>query len=481
MLEKGTVKKAFKWQIGNITLQAILQFAFIILSARLLEPEILGAYALINAFIFVLSITSEGGMSLAIIQSKEVNDKLVSISFYITMGLSLLMFLLVTLFAKNIAEFYDYKVTPMQLIVASSIFIFKAVGSVSRSFLIREFRFKEIFIATNLSFFVGNILVLILLVNLDMGVYALIGAASTMVFFFSMINYYYARHSLKFKWGREEFKFLYHFGAGSILLQTTNYLSSQMDKMLIGKYFAMAPLSMMERGQFIAKMPPKYIGNSIDSIMFSAFSKITKDEQKTSYYKLIMKVVMTFVYLFGVFFFFNAEVIVQGFLGPKWTEAVPFLQVFAFSMPPIILARLGDVIVRAENKMYNSFFIKIGFLLSLVAVILWLKSSTLLNVTIGIVITYWLHSIAMLILSARILKSSVLSYATSVLIPIGLAIIFAIKYYIIELLPVSAIWHLVINLLIDIALLGAVLYRFRENDMIASSLEFIKNKIKPKG
>lgn len=477
MLHKGQVKSAFKWQVLNISLQAILQFAFIMISARVLPKEVHGAFAILNSFIFVLSITSEGGVSSAIIQRKEINKKHVSISFYITMALSLFMFLLIAGFAQPIANFYEEKVTAKELVWASMIFIFKALGSVSRAFLVRDFKFKKLFFANNTSFIIGNLIVVYVLSVLDYGIYALIfGYVSTQLIQ-SLMYFLFAKHTIKLQWGKEEFNHLFHFGSSFMLLKITNYLSAQTDKLLIGKYFDVTALSIYEKGQFISKMPPKYLGNTIDAIMFSSFSKMNSRQQKNKYFALIITGIMILAFFFAVFVHFNAGIMVKLILGKNWLDAIPFLEIFAWVIPPMILARLGDVIVRSENKMFYGVPVKVGFLAGIVAAIFILKEGELLVLTAAVVCVYWLHGISMLLLSWSILKSRIGNYSKALLIPIGVGVVFAIKYYLVGLLDFGEWITLGINLLLDGLLILGALYYFRKHPALQSLLKQIKNKL----
>ncbi|MEP2937367.1 MAG: oligosaccharide flippase family protein [Gilvibacter sp.] len=477
MLHKGKVKSAFKWQVLNISLQAILQFVFIMLSARVLPKEIHGAFAIINSFVFVLSITSEGGVSNALIQRQDINKNHVSISFYITMFLSLFMFLSIAGFSKPIAQFYDEKVTATELVWASLIFIFKAWGSVSRAFLIRDFKFKQLFVSNNLSFFLGNIVMMYVLSKLGFGIYALIFGFIGTQFFQSMLYFYYAKHSLRWHWRKEEFNQIFKFGSGFMLLKITNYVSAQIDKLLIGKYFSVTALSIYEKGQFISKMPPKYVGNSMDAIMFSAFSKINDLKQKNKYFAQIVMAVMTAVTFFAVWWYYNATVLVRFILGDNWLDAVPYLEIFAFVMPAIILGRLGDIIVRSENKMFSGIPIKLGFMTGIIASVFMFKDKDLLLLTVMVVIVFWLHGFAMLALSWHILKSKIRQYYLAILAPIAVGLFFGVKNYLLRFLTTNDLYLTGIIILSDALIIGVALYIFRDHPMLKSALAQIKSKI----
>lgn len=475
MVTKGQLGNALVWQVLNITCQAFLQFAFISISARVLPQEVHGTFAILNAVIFVLSIASEGGVSSAIIQRKEVNPKHISIAFYITLTLSIILCALCLVLAYPISSFYEQKIIPAEIQWASLIFIFKALGSVSRAFLIKNFRFKQLFIANNTSFLLGNIIILFILAKLEYGIFALIFAFIITQFFQSLLYYVFARHSFAIKWGKRELKDITFFGSSFILLRSVNYFSSQADKLLIGRFFDVVSLSFFDKGQYISKMPSKYIGNSIDSVMFASFSKMEM-EQKKKLFNIIFLVVTSIAGYFAVVVYFNSSLIVDILLGESWARATPYLQTFVFIIPAMLIARLGDIVVRSENKMFKSLPVKISFLIILVLTILAFKNWDLLDLTILIICVNWLHALGMMFLSRQILSLSYLKLFNGFFVAVIGFTFFAAKYYFITFLVDPGFVYAILNGLLDIALIGSLLYYFRRNKNIQEMLRFVKNK-----
>lgn len=462
MIDKKKIKGAFKWQVLNISTQAILQFAFIMISARVLPKEVHGAFAILYALVFVMTISSEGGVSSALIQRKEVNPKHVSIAFYLTLLLSVTFFLLLTLFSHRIVLFYDEKITENQIFCASLIFVIMALGKVSEAFLIKNFNFKKIFISKNISFFLGNIVVMYIVARFNGGIYALIWGYVATQLFTSILYYSFARHSLRPSFANKEFKELFYFGSSFTLLRIVNYLSSQVDKLLLGKYFSITSLSVYEKGQFLSKMPPKYIGNSIDSIMFSAFAKIELVETKKNYFATITSWIFLITIYFGIVFYFNAQLIIDVILGESWSEVQPYLELLSLTIPALLFARLGDVLVRSENKMFKSIPIKIIFLLSLVTSIYLMKDMELYNVSIAIVACYWLHGVLMLILSTNLLRIYPQLILTKMIGPVLIGIILYAKYWFLHnSINISSLWMMLLHLISDTLVISLIYYKFK--------------------
>jgi len=466
LLEKGKIKSAFKWQVLNISSQAILQFVFIMISARILPKEVHGAFAILNALVFVMTISSEGGVSSALIQRKIINKKHISIAFYLTVFISLFLFIIIYFSSDFISDFYDRKVKMKEIQLASLIFVIMAIGKVSEAFLIKEFRFKQLFISKNISFIIGNILVVFVLANLNFGIYSLILGFITTQLITVLLYYYFSQHSFAFNWGKKEFNDLFYFGSSFTLLRVVNYLSSQADKLLIGKYFSVTSLSIYEKGQYISKMPPKYVGNAIDAIMFSAFSKIENKKTKGEYFDIILAFVFLIGIYFGLLFYYNADLFVAVILGDNWSDAVPFLKILSLSIPAILLARIGDIIVRAENKMFKSLPIKVLFLLSIIISVLVFKDEQLIFVSALIVICYWIHGFLMYFLSMTIMKRNIIRGVLIFFLLIFIGFLIYLKFYFIELLINNNWYFLLINIIVDSIILSILLFVFKNNRFV---------------
>jgi len=481
LLEKKVLKSAFKWQVFNISLQAILQFVFIFISARVLPKEVHGAFAILNALIFVMTISSEGGVSSALIQRKNVNDKHISIAFYITMLISTILFIAIFFSSGIISEFYDQKIGINEIRWASIVFVLMALGKVSESYLIKYFKYKELFISKNVSFLIGNIVCVYFFAKLGYGIFALIYGFIVTQSINTALYYLFYRHSLKFNWGKKEFNELFYFGSSFTLLRVVNYLSSQIDKLLIGKFYSVTALSVYEKGQYISRMPAKYVGNTIDSLMFSAFSKIEDNVKKGKYFLMITAGIFFSGLYFACLFYFNSDIIVTIILGSNWLDTVPYLQLLSIAIPAILLARLGDVIVRSENKMFKSLPVKLGFLLLLLGSIYIFSDSELLFVTAMVVVCYWLHGAAMFTLSVLLLKSNPLKFLKLYVLIIVLIVMLILKYFGIDNVGLSDLNKIIINIFTDVLLLLIAGWLFRKKPFVvkikSAFLGLLKKKL----
>ena len=477
MIHKEKIKKAFKWQLLTISVHAVLQISFIMLGARLIPKEVHGAFAILYALVFMMSIFSDAGVSAALIQRKEINLKHISIAFYSSLIISLILFLLVFLFSSDISLFYEEKIKIQEIRVASFIFVMIAVAKVSESLLIREFRYKELFISKSFSFFIGNIIVMCILAVNNLGIYALIIGFITMQFINSLTFFLWTRHTLLIRFGKKEFQELYYFGYSFTILRIVNYLCSQIDKLLIGRYLPLDVLSLYEKGQYVSKMPPKYLGNIVDSLMFSVFSKIDDDVIKKDYFVKICALILVISSYFSILLFFNSSLVVTIFLGQDWIKSIPFLQILSLSIPAVILSRIGDIVVRSENKMLKSIPIKLFFFSLLILVILYFKNHNYLMLTSIIVVSYWIHSILMLYLSLSIVNARYFRMIKLLLIILMAVAFISLKYYSFSFLIPNPWLFLIFNLFVDIVIIYGLAFIFRNNSDVHGATQIFKNLI----
>jgi len=387
------VQSAIIWQFLNIIIQGVLQLFFIAITARLLPKEVHGAFAIINAIVFLVTLFSEGGVGSALIQQKESNEKDISIAFYTTVLISFSLFLLIFFLSDFISNFYEFKIKASHIKVASLSFVSMTLGKVSRALLIKEFEFKKIFISNITSFIIGYMLCGILLAYNGFGIWSLIFAILIYQSIMSLLFYFFARHSLKFRYGKKEFDRIFYFGSSFTLVRISNYLSSQIDKILLGRLIDTGILGVFEKSQFIAKMPSKYVGNTIDSVLFSYISKVGNKSEKEEYFGLILGLLFLIGTYFGIVLFIYSKIFVFTLLGENWLEVIPLLQIFSLSIPFVLVARLGDIMIRAENKIFYSLPIKI-FYISMIVCSIFLQYQNGINTVSGyIVASIIIHSI----------------------------------------------------------------------------------------
>ena len=104
---RSTIIWSLLWGLLEKCSVQVVSFLVTIVLARLLLPKEYGIVALISIFIALATVIIDGGLNTALVQKKDANEEDFSTIFYVSMGLSLLMYVLLFTLAPVLASFYD--------------------------------------------------------------------------------------------------------------------------------------------------------------------------------------------------------------------------------------------------------------------------------------------------------------------------------------------------------------------------------------
>ena len=235
------------WKGGERAMVQGLGLLIQVVLARLLLPKDFASLAIINAIINYLGIFVQSGLSIAVVQKKELSEKDLSTLTSISLFVALILFIGLYFIAPFISEYYSIEELTWPIrVMGISLFLF-SFNSIQTGLLTRKMMFRSIFfrsmLATPLSGIIG-----IAMAYMGMGIWALVGYYLTnilsIVIFMNMIPE--LRLRLGFSWLSA--KEIYGF---SIKIIGTNLISAGGDTirtMTIGKVFSPEKLAFYDRG-----------------------------------------------------------------------------------------------------------------------------------------------------------------------------------------------------------------------------------------
>lgn len=343
-LKQKVIHGVFWRMLEQFGMQAIT-FAVSIVLARVLGPEEFGTVALLTIFLSLSQCLVNSGFGSALIQKKNSDDLDYNSVFYLSIGISLALYLILWFCAPMISSFYGRPVLVAVLRVSALKLLFDAINGVQNSVLSREMLFNLSFRIT-LSGTVVSGIVGISMAYSGFGIWALVwstlsgGLVATTVRWF-LIGW---RPSLRFSWQRlgELFKFGSRiFGSG--LLDT---FFTQIYGLLIGKWYSTADLAYFNRGERLPQMAMNSIQGSIGSVVFPVLSQMQHDKVKMK--SAMRKVMQTSSFIVFPMMFGLAAVakpVVLLLLTEKWLPAVPFMQLacISYAFWPMHVANLQSI------------------------------------------------------------------------------------------------------------------------------------------
>lgn len=362
---------SFSWQALNVLSQVVLQLIFISLLARLISEEAFGVMAIALVVVGFIEIFSQIGIGPALIQRKLLTQEHINGAFWISLLLGIGFTAALYFSAPSIASFYDHQpLVPVLRWIGLS-FLISALAIVPRSLIIKELAFKKLFFVTLVAMTIGNLIVGLGLAFAGYDLWAYVFALLTQNLI--MTFGYWAAHrvSIGISFNRKATTDMIRYGGGSTLFNMFNYAATKIDTLIIGKFggdIAGADASrwrdtgIYDRSVYLMGLPITVLGKLSDSVMFSGLSMLQDDAPR------LRRAILSAVYHIGllvipgsVFMVMWADEITVLFLGEKYTDAVPLVQILFISVAFRSITKVGDSVVRALDRVYTASAIKALF------------------------------------------------------------------------------------------------------------------------
>lgn len=379
--------------------------------ARLIEKEIHGIFVVMHLLVLILSMVSKTGVHLALVRRKHNTSQNISFAFWIGIIFGSAFTFLFFLSAPLIQEYYSNDISVLSLRVMSLFFVIFSLGLVSEALLIRDLDFKSLFITKCGSYFIGNIVLGIVLAYYGYGIWSFILGFLLFTFLNSIGKYLARPHSLKWSFGIKEVQEVKHFAFGFTITELLNTTATYIDKIIIGKLVNLDMLAVFQKGQHTSRLPVSVFGSAFDNVLYALFSNvgIKRIDQKEIFLRLTSMTWIVAVSIL-VFTYCYSDQIVIVLLGRTWASSVVFFKLFTLIMPLILIAKLSDAYFRAENKMYISAKVKLLYLVLVIFSSLSALFLDLYNVCLLLACSYLLYIIVMILTTLRHVKLDFLVY-----------------------------------------------------------------------
>lgn len=373
-------QKAFssvKWTGVSMVVVAILQFITLATLARYLAPSDFGLMGMIIVIMGLAQAFADMGISNAIIHRQDATSEQLSSLYWLNIIAGVIVFFAIYALSPLVAIFYQEPRLINLLYLTAVIYLITPFGQQFQMLLQKNLFFNtlaQIEMVTALVNFVVSVSAAIV----GLGVYSLIFGQLAGTFFRVALlcfvgwrdwrpSFHFAKHDLK---GYLSFGF-YQMGE-----RTVNYLSANMDYIIIGHFLGSTALGFYTLAYQIITFPLTKLNPVITKVMFPVFSKIQNDHEsfRKGYSKVIHYIALiTFPMLFGLFIV--APEFISLFFGEKWMISVPVLQILCLvGLFKSLGNPVGAVLLakgRADIGFYWNLFTMIIFSIAVVIGVRW--------------------------------------------------------------------------------------------------------------
>ena len=362
---------ATKWStITEVMAKLVAPISSMVL-ARLLTPEVFGVVATLNMVIAFAEIFTDAGFQRYLIQhefkDEEDKDRSTNVAFWSNLVMSFVLWGLIAIFSEPLASLVGNPGLGHVLVVACISIPLAAFSSIQMALFKRDFDFKTLF-WRRLAIIIVPLCVTIPLAFWLRNYWALV--AGTIItnlvnaLLLTLKSNWKPRRYYSFTILKEMFSFCSWSVIDSVLIWATAYI----DIFFIGRaldayYLGLYKTSITTVGHFTS-----LITASVLPIIMPAMSRLQNSipEMRTTLLRL-QKYTSIFLLPLGVCIFVFRDLITDIMLGSQWTEASPFIGLWALmEVITVIFARFCSNVFPAIGKPRVSVIVQI---LSLVVLI----------------------------------------------------------------------------------------------------------------
>jgi len=495
LVTRNELISGLSWNTLTVVLQVVIQLVYTGLLARIISPDSFALMGIVLGIMGFAEIFSQVGIGPALIQRKEVHQQHINGAFYTAIILGLIFFLVFVLCAPAIASVYGIPELELIVQVVCSSFIISALAVVPRSMLMKEMRFKIFFRASMISIVGGNLIVGLLLAYLEYNLWAYVWALFAQNVLMTLALWYYQPTKITRIWKWKFTRELIRYGSGSTLFNALNYLATKLDVLLV-PFFLRGQLPVMtltqkesaamyERSNYAMTQPITVMGKLSDSVLFSGMSKMQDEDARL---RKMMRVATTLLSVIivptTIFIIFFSGEIIRVWLGSKFMEAVPILQVLFIAVIFRVLSKLGDSLLRAKDAVFRGAWIKAVYVVLIGTGIFFSTEHGMIYVAASVVVATFIHYLMNMFLCTQLIGLKWMDLLLALAPSIGLGLVVSTIAWITSSVSEAMNLPAVVSLLTGLLAIGScvviLIYSWpqllgkREDNM----LNFLPNRLK---
>lgn len=385
------------WSTLEITARYGIQFAVMLMLARLLTPSDFGLIAMLLVFTSVGALLVDSGFGTALVQRQRTSDDDETTVFLFTIGVSVLVAAILWLAAPAIARFYTQPALTLLTRVMVLVLPLGALAAVPDALLTMKLRFRDRAKAEILASLVSAIVAIVLAWR-GYGVWSLAWQAIALIGLRALLLWHYSGWHPRGQFRRESFRKLFGFGGYILLSGLLDTITIRLQSLLIGKLFEPRALGYYTLAQSTQQAPTSFIGGILNRVGLPVFSTVANQPAKLlSALRLSLRATLFVFIPCMVGIAVIAKPLIELFYGQRWSEAAPILTLLALAAAPWPLHVLNLAALSAQGR--SDLFFRLELAKKIIAISLILvcspfgpvaiAGSVLISSFFGVAINTW--------------------------------------------------------------------------------------------
>lgn len=329
---KDLKQKTLRGGVARILTQGAnlaLRLGTLMILARLVSPKDFGLVGMVTAFTGVFYLLRDFGLSAAAVQRKHISEEQASTLFWINLATGAGIALFVSAMSPFVAAFYhEPRLIPLTVTLGSA-FFFNGACVQHSALLERQMNFSALSIIDLLTLLISSAIgILMALGGLQ---YWALAATTTVGPFMYVVCVWAVTRWIPGRPRRNiGLRSMINFGGIVTLGGLLTYLSNNLDKVLLGRFWGEQALGVYGRAYQLINIPPDTLNYAAGGVAFAALSRIQDDPPRLRDYflkgfSLFLSLTMPITFVCALF----ANDLIFVCLGSKWENSVEVFQYLA--------------------------------------------------------------------------------------------------------------------------------------------------------
>lgn len=355
-LKKKTAS-ALIWNLIDKVGTQIAYFITGIILADLLSVSDFGLVGMLSIFIFLSTIFIDGGFSSALIRKQNTTDRDYSTVFYLNMGVSILLYLILFFLAPWIAGYYNQpELVPVSRVIFLSL-IFNSAGIIQNALYAKMINFKVQTITNIISIvFSGGIA--LLMAWKGFGVWAIVYQTVSLSIIKAGLLWIVSSWRPRLVFDMECVKSLFGFSSYLLLSQLIGAVQS-IYPMVLGRHFSVNAVGFYTQAQKMSDMAISTLNTPIQSALYPVLSSINDEQERlTNAFRKTVHFACFIAFLFLPMLAITARPFLLIILGEKWYNSIDFLQILSICGIFSIITSLVNNFLRVIGNSKGLFLVE---------------------------------------------------------------------------------------------------------------------------
>jgi PST family polysaccharide transporter len=327
-LKQRTIRGGFA-KICSQGANFLLRMGSLMIMARLLDPKDFGLVGMVTAVIGVFSVFRDFGLSAAAVQRTSVTEEQSSTLFWINLLVGAVLGLLALAMAPFVVAFYHEQRLFGVTAVLATAFLFNAAGVQHTALLERRMRFTALSIIDISSLLVSTAIGIGMATH-GFGYWALVATTTVTPLVYTACVWMTTGWVPGRPHSQVGIRSMMRFGGTLTLNGLVMYVASNLEKVLLGRFWGVEALGIYGRAYQLINIPTDNLNSAAGGVAFAALSRLQGEPSRLkSYflkgYSLVLSLTVPITFTCALF----ADDMILVFLGPKWKSAAVVFRLLA--------------------------------------------------------------------------------------------------------------------------------------------------------